>query len=185
MSGYDASLAPTYGVKQNNIVSGGQFYGTNDQKSLNKIFHSIVLGSYQQWMRDPYEILAKGRLKVSQNYTYDLTGDSYTDTGVNVAKIYQSDGTTQNNGAFYPDKYRTVSGYGSVPVEPYAGSTSTGGCDGLWQNVDITAVALRFGYCDDGLFVGPRARGWYYPAAHADWHIGAAILLQPPVGVAA
>ena len=45
-SGYDQSLTPTMGVKQNAVVGGGQFYATTDQKSLNKIFHSIVLGSY-------------------------------------------------------------------------------------------------------------------------------------------
>mgnify|MGYP007025191532 CR=1 FL=1 len=56
-AGYDASQSPTYGVKQNAVVGGGQFYGTDDQHSLNKIFHSIVLGSYQQWMRDPYEVV--------------------------------------------------------------------------------------------------------------------------------
>lgn len=33
-SGYDASLAPTNGVKQNAVVGGGQFYGTKDAKSL-------------------------------------------------------------------------------------------------------------------------------------------------------
>ena len=44
-SGYDESLKPTYGVKQNAVVKGGQFYGTSDGKSLNKILHSIVLGS--------------------------------------------------------------------------------------------------------------------------------------------
>ena len=73
-SGYDASLAPTNGVKQNAVVGGGQFYGTKDAKSLNKIFHSIVLGTYQQWMRDPYTLLVNGRYKVSKNYTYDVTG---------------------------------------------------------------------------------------------------------------
>lgn len=80
-SGYDASLAPTNGVKQNAVVGGGQFYGTKDAKSLNKIFHSIVLGTYQQWMRDPYTLLVNGRYKVSKNYTYDVTGAKYQDTG--------------------------------------------------------------------------------------------------------
>ena len=81
-SGYDASLTPTMGVKQNAVVGGGQFFGTSDGKSLNKIFHSIVLGSYQQWMRDPYMLLVNGRYKVSKNYKYDLTGATYTDTGI-------------------------------------------------------------------------------------------------------
>ena len=86
-SGYDASLAPTNGVKQNAVVGGGQFYGTKDAKSLNKIFHSIVLGTYQQWMRDPYTLLVNGRYKVSKNYTYDLTGAKYQDAGISLPKM--------------------------------------------------------------------------------------------------
>lgn len=182
MNGYDASLAPTYGVKQNNVVGGGQFYGTDDGKSLNKIFHSIVLGSYQQWMRDPYEIVVNGRVRVSKNYAYDVTGASYADTGITAAN------RPGGNGWDYPHRYQTVAGYGAVPVAPYNGSTSTGGCDGLYRHekqATITAVALRFGNCDDGRIGGPRARNWNDVAGHAYWSLGAAILLQPPVGVAA
>ena len=182
MSGYDASLSPTYGVKQNNVVGGGQFYGTSDGKSLNKIFHSIVLGSYNQWMRDPYEVVVNGRVRVSKNYAYDVTGASYADTGITAAN------RPGGNGWGYPHKYQTVAGYGAVPVAPYSGSTSTGGCDGLYRHENqsgITAVALRFGHCRDGRTAGPRARDWDYGAGYAFWHVGAAILLQPPVGVAA
>ena len=182
MSGYDASLAPTYGAKQNNIVGGGQFYGTSDGKSLNKIFHSIVLGSYNQWMRDPYEVVVNGRVRVSKNYAYDVTGASYADTGITAAN------RPGGNGWDYPHKYQTVAGYGAVPVAPYSGSTSTGSCDGLYRHENqsgITAVALRFGNCNHGRNGGPRARRWRSVAGHANWDLGAAILLQPPVGVAA
>lgn len=182
MSGYDASLSPTYGVKQNNVVGGGQFYGTSDGKSLNKIFHSIVLGSYNQWMRDPYEVVVNGRVRVSKNYAYDVTGASYADTGITAAN------RPGGNGWDYPHKYQTVAGYGAVPVAPYSGSTSTGGCDGLYRHENqsgITAVALRFGSCYDGRPAGPRARNWHNVAGDATWNFGAAILLQPPVGVAA
>lgn len=182
MSGYDASLSPTYGVKQNNVVGGGQFYGTSDGKSLNKIFHSIVLGSYNQWMRDPYEIVVNGRVRVSKNYAYDVTGASYADTGITAAN------RPGGNGWDYPHKYQTVAGYGAVPVAPYSGSTSTGGCDGLYRHENqsgITAVALRFGGCNYGRSDGPRARVWHNVAGNANWDLGAAILLQPPVGVAA
>lgn len=184
MSGYDASLAPTNGVKQNAVIGGGQFYGTSDGKSLNKILHSIVLGSWQQWMRDPYTLLVNGRFKVSKNYAYDLTGATYHDTGISLPKALKDDGT-QNTGIFYPHKYQTVPGFGVVPVHPCKGSTSTGGCDGLWQNVEITAVALRFGLCGDGADDGLRSLTVNNTATNASWYIGAAILLLPPVGVAA
>ena len=184
MSGYDTSLAPTNGVKQNAVVGGGQFYGTSDGKSLNKILHSIVLGTWQQWMRDPYTLLVNGRYKVSKNYAYDLTGATYHDTGISLPKILKEDGS-QNTGIFYPHKYQTVPGFGAVPVHPCKGSTSTGGCDGLWQNCDITAVALRFGTCGTGTSDGLRSLSVHYTATSATWYIGAAILLLPPVGVAA
>ncbi|MBS6721382.1 MAG: hypothetical protein KH268_00020 [Clostridiales bacterium] len=68
---------------------------------------------------------------------------------------------------------------------PYNGSTSTGGCDGFWQNVDITAVARRFGDCGNGTNDGLRDVTAGGSATSADWSIGVAILLLPPVGVAA
>lgn len=186
-SGYDASQAPTYGVKQNAVVGGGQFYGTDDGKSLNKIFHSIVLGSYQQWMRDPYEVVVNGRVKVSKNYTYDPTGAAYTDTGINVPNNMTWD--SNHNALDYPAEYRTVPGYGAIPAgEMKGGSTATGGCDGLWRKdptQTFTGVALRFGRCGHGLATGPRARHWNNDAGFAYWDVSAADLLLPPVGVAA
>ena len=180
-NGYDASQTPTMGVKQNAVVGGGQFYGTDDGKSLNKIFHSIVLGSYQQYMRDPYELVVNGRVKVSKNYTYDLTGATYSDTGINVPN---GPGRWE-----YPLRYQTVPGYGSVPaIEFDGGSTGTGSCDGLYRNTSqatMTAVALRFGSCNDGLLTGPRNRNWDCVAGFSYWGISAADLLLPPVGVAA
>ena len=187
MSGYDVSLEPTYGVLKNAVVKGGQFYGTGDGKSLNKIFHSVVLGSWQQWMRDPYEVVVNGRVKVSTNYKYDVTGASYLDTGIQVPNNQTWDGS--HNALAYPSYYRTVPGYGAIPaLEMKGGSTATGGCDGLWRKDPtqvFTAVARRFGHCDYGAVGGPRARSWCYAATDAYWGVGAAILLLPPVGVAA
>lgn len=185
-AGYDASQSPTYGVKQNAIVGGGQFYGTDDQHSLNKIFHSIVLGSYQQWMRDPYEVVVNGRVKVSKNYTYDPTGAAYTDTGIAVPDNKTWD--TNHNALDYPAHFRTVPGYGSIPALGMdGGSSATGGCDGLWRKdpkQTFTGVCLRFGSCSLGLHCGLRARSWDGAATDAYWSLGAADLLLPPVGVA-
>lgn len=180
-SGYDASLAPTYGVKQNAVVGGGQFYGTSDGKSLNKIFHSIVLGSYNQWMRDPYVVCVNGKVKVSKNYNYDLTGAAYEDAGITHGKINDN----AAYGPVYAHIFRTIGGFGALPAAPYKGSTALGGCDGMWVNTGITAVARRFGSCVNGLSAGPRALILDLTAGRAYWTIGAAILLLPPVGVAA
>ena len=180
-SGYDASLAPTYGVKQNAVVGGGQFYGTSDGKSLNKIFHSIVLGSYNQWMRDPYVVCVNGKVKVSKNYNYDLTGAAYEDAGITHGKINDN----AAYGPVYAHIFRTIGGFGALPAAPYKGSTALGGCDGMWVNTGITAGALRFGSCNDGLAAGPRALDLSITAGSAYWACGAAILRLPPVGVAA
>lgn len=175
--GHDASQEPTYGVKRNAVVNGGQFYGTNDNTSLNKIFHSIVLGSYNQWLRDPYVICVNGELKVSKNYTYDISGASYETTGIK----YLIDDTNWH----YPSRYVSVAGFGSVPEMPFKGSTKLGGCDGIIVSETITALSLLFGSCHYGFATGPRARFLSYTAGTAYWGVGAAILLLPPVGIGA
>lgn len=179
MNGYDASLTPTMGVKQNAVIGGGQFYGTNDGKSLNKIFHSIVLGSWQQWQRDPYTICVNGKLKVSKTYSYALDASGYANTGID----YTSVGDTNWH---YPHRYRSIPGFGSAPSEPpYNGSSVLGGCDGFIVNAEITAVGQRFGYCDYGGRDGLRALNLNYSATIASWLTGASVLLLPPAGVAA
>ena len=175
-SGYVNDATQNYGVLANAVVGGGQFYGTSDGTSLNKILHSIVLGTYQQWMRDPYTICVSGALKVSKNYAYDLGASGYSDTGVKYQSV----------SGVYPHKYRVVPGFGAVPSDkPYSGSTALGGCDGFWANPDITTVAIRFGACSTGLVDGVRALGLDNAATNANWSIGSAVLLLPPVGVAA
>ena len=173
MSGYDSSASPTYGVKANAVVGGGQFYGSSDGTSLNKILHSIVLGTYQQWMRDPYEIVVNGAVKVSKDYTYDVTGATYEDTGVR-----SPDGKA---GWHYPTIYLPADGYGSIPdLSSTEGSTSTGPCDGTYPNntqSSVTAVLLRFGVCGGGALGGLRARNWSRVATYATWDIGFAVFL--------
>ena len=173
MSGYE-DVSPYYGVKANAVVGGGQFYGSSDGASLNKILHSIVLGSYQQWMRDPYEVVVNGAVKVSKNYTYDPTGATYTDTGIRVPD--------SRGGAWrFPLIYLPVKEYGSIPDQSSPeGSTATGVCDGTYNSPSqssMVAVLLRFGDCYTGALDGLRARNWYISAAAARWNIGFAVFL--------
>ena len=68
------------------------------------------------------------------------------------------------------------------------GSTSTGGCDGLWRKDPKQAfvgVCQRFGSCTLWAGDGARARDWVDDAGLAWWSFGASVLLDPPVGVAA
>lgn len=173
MSGYNSSDTTNYGMKENAVVGGGQFYGTNDGKSLNKIFHSVVLGSWQQWQRDPYTMLFDGRLKYSQRYIYDLSGEKLIDSGI----VYKS----ALGGAWkYPHRYVTLKGFGTVPdLGPYSGSQTTGGSDGWYYYASGTRVALRFAVCGHGRTGGPRCLRLDCDASSAYWSFGASALLLP------
>ena len=177
-SGYNSSDT-NYGMKANQVVGGGQFYGTVDGRSVNKILHSMVLGTYNQWQRDPYEIVKNGRVYVSTNYNYALDASGYEDSGINIPDLTAS--------WKYPNIYVSVPKYGPVPVPPYNGSTTTGGCDGCYTTTqsNLVAVCLRFGHCNYALTAGPRARTWDYAATDTNWTLGASLLLLPPVGAAA
>lgn len=176
MSGYNAS-DPHYGVKANAVVQGGQFYGNFTGTSLNKIFHSVVLGTYQQYQRDPYTLLVDGIQKVSKNYAYDLTGASYAVTGIKF--------DSSSSGWEYPNVFRTIPGFGSEGARPCLGTDHTGGCDGLYVNASGVRVGLRFGSCSSGRNAGLRCLFLNNAASDANWAVGASVLLLPPVGVAA
>lgn len=175
-SGYDSSSPPYYGVLPNAVVPGGKFYGTTDRKSLNKILHSIVIGSYSQYQRDPYLLCVNGYYKVSTDYTYDLTGNAYVDT-----KIYVGDVATSR--WVYPSVVKLVEGFGSLPVPSYDSSSSTGYCDGIYIPADnaFTVVALRFGYCLAGSTAGPSCLALHTSAGYAYLGVSASVLLRPPV----
>ena len=106
------------------------------------------------------------------------TGASYSDTGIEYDEV-------NDISWHYPHRFQTIPGFGAIGVYPFKGSTSTGGCDGIIVNKGIVAIALRFGTCLNGLLDGPRALVLNNTATSANWYIGAAILLLPPVGIAA
>ena len=157
-----------YGTQINTVIGGGQFYGSNDNQSFNKIFHSCVMGSYMLWQRDPYMLLINGRIKVSPDYTYDLTGAAYLDTGVDLAA---------NN---YYATTQVIKDFGAVPTDEVVCTSATGYCDHTWVNAAITAVSLRFGHCDNGANDGLWARPLGGVAANAGWDNGASKLLPAP-----
>lgn len=181
MSGY-VNTSPYYGVKANAVVGGGQFYGTNSGNYLNKIFHSVVLGSWQQWQRDPYTLVYDGKVLVSPNYEYDLTAATYKDMGITIANAATA-------GWYYPHKYKVIPDYGSFPYgPPFKGSQTTGGCSGMYIIADqstFSAVLQRFGHCGSGRYAGPRCVALSTAAAIAYWSLGSSVLLLPPAGVAA
>ena len=180
MSGYDATDEQHHGTLENAVVGGGQFYGTSTGTALNKVFHSLVLATQNVYLRDPYEIIVNGHVKVSKYYEYDLSGAAYLDTGVRIP----NDGSAASDGWKYPSVYKAVPEWGGVPIVPGSGSTALGGCDGVYESANqatITAVSRRFGACAYGAYGGPRARAWSNAAGSADWNYGCAPVLFHPV----
>lgn len=163
-----------YGTQINTVIGGGQFYGSNDNKSFNKIFHSCVMGSYMLWQRDPYMLLINGRIKVSPDYTYDLTGAAYLDTGVDFKP-----GDTSYH--YYPT-FRVAKDFGAIPCTDMkdVSTSATGYCDATWGNAEGVRVSLRFGNGDHGAAGGLFARALLDVAAHAWWSCGASKLLPAP-----
>lgn len=163
-----------YGTQINTVIGGGQFYGSDDKASFNKIFHSCVVGSYMLWQRDPYMLLIDGRIKVSKDYTYDLTGAAYLDTGVDFKP-----GDT--NCHYYPT-YRVIKDFGAIPCADMkdVSTSATGYCDGTWANAEGVRVSLRFGHCNHGLACGLWPRALHNVAADAGWAYGASKLLPAP-----
>jgi hypothetical protein len=158
----------------NQVVGGGQFYGTSTGTSRNKIFHSMVLGTYNQYQRDPYTQTSSGALYVTDRYMYTETATKLTKTGYNYRTSAQG---------VYPTIYQLQDGYGAYPVSPYKGSSALGACDYLDVSNGGMYVGQRFGGCYDGLDDGPRCLYLGNAASGADWDIGASDLLLPPVGV--
>lgn len=168
-SNYVEDKEQKHGTKINTIIGGGQFYGSSDAKSFNKVFHSCVLGSQMVWQRDPYAVMVNGVIKVSPDYKYDLSGATYIDTGVTLPA---------NN---YYATTEVVPGYGAVPRAEITCSTATGYCDHTWVNPAITAVSLRLAHCGNGLGGGLYARAFNNVATSAWWIYGASLLQPQPV----
>lgn len=163
---YNAS-ATNYGMPDNSVVGGGQFYGSNDGKQLNKVLHSIVLGSQCTWVRDPYTLVLKGTFFVSPNYKYDITGKTYINTGIKI----------QDMG--YRTKSTVVPGFGAVPTMA-GGTSSTGNCDHVWVDRAVNACCLRFACCYNGVPGGLWCLLAHTAASVAWWSYGCAPLLLPP-----
>lgn len=170
------SSASATGVKNNAVVGGGRFYGTSDKKSLNKLFHSIALGSYQQLTRDPYMITIGGRMYLSDKYIYNLSGAGYEDTGLTV---------TSNSAWTYAKKTKKTARNGSIPDPASKDATSaTGLCDGQYYNTSGTRVAHRLGGTNYDLLDGPAYVYLNYEASNAYWSCGVGCALLPSANYA-
>lgn len=138
--GYGNAM-PSGGWLPNQIIGGGQFYGTwVDGGGYNKVFHSVIPITCQQQARDPYTLLFNGRLKVSPYYYYDITDESgyLVDTGIDYTSVNQ----------IYPSKMAYIPNYGAILAPGTSdGSASLGYCDALYVKADINGATLtKFGH---------------------------------------
>jgi hypothetical protein len=180
-AGHGRCNAGSQAVINNAVVANGNvpgWKGTSDKKTMNKYFHSQLLGSYQQWTRDPYLITISGKMYASPYYEYDLTGSKYVNTGITLAT--SSAWTYASHLISMGDEK-----LGSINKQENTGSTSTGLCDGgPYGNTSGTRIAIRLGDCSGDLIDGPASVYLGNEASYAYWHIGVGVLLLPPVGYA-
>ena len=176
-AGHGRCNAGSQKVTNNAVVANGNvpgWKGTATKTTMNKYFHSQVLGSYQQWLRDPYTITIEGREKMSAYYEYDLTGAKYIDTGITLATITSWQYASHLISCGSPL-------LGSQLKQENTGSTSTGLCDGgPYGNNAGTRVAIRLGSCSRDLVAGPATLYLSYEASYARWDVGVGLLLLPP-----
>lgn len=167
-------------VSKNMIVNNGAvpgWKGTSDKKTINKYFHSQVLGTYQQWIRDPYTLTIEGRLKMSDRYIYDLTGNKLIDTGISCPMHTN----------FVVPSHLIKAGdnkLGSVPKPENTGTTSTGLCDGIYTTNYGKRAGLWLGSQGSNLIDGPAALYLYSDPSSSFWLYSVAAVLLPPTGYA-
>lgn len=162
-----------YNILPNAVVGGGQWYGSEDCQSLNKIFHSIVLGTYQCYQRDPYLLLVDGEYQVSTNYSYDVTGESYIHTGIYPELPAESE-WVMSNGCSVVDEW------GSLPTEPYDATPLTAYGLMLPAQSSGVNVALRFGDWDGGSEPGVAAIDLNTPGTAQGQNLSTSVLLRAP-----
>lgn len=178
-AGYGRCNAGSQAVVANAVVANGNvrgWKGTSDQKTMNKYFHSQLLGSYQQLTRDPYTLLIGGKLYVDPYYRYALNATDKVDTGI----TWPSDSAWQ-----YPSHLQKLGDMcGSFPKHENTGTSDTGLCDGIYGSASGTRVARRLGSTNGALGVGPAYVHLDGEASLANWACGVGCALLPSAGYA-
>ena len=170
----------------NEVVNGGQFKGTSDGQSLNKIFHSIVLGSYQQGQVDTRMVITNDVLNIlSDTYTtgqYPFPANKMLKLG----KVGIETGVWKQ-----VSDHHLIKGYGLIPSTFSDGNDNDG-----WfiRTGEGLAILVRFGAntsesASENKKTGYRVLDFYSLSSqnNADTPIpdgvGASPLLMPPVGL--
>lgn len=151
----DEDISGHWGTEANPLLNS-RFCGGDNGHTYTNMFHSLVPGSGMLWQRDPYMLLVYGKLKVSPEYIFDLSGEMYLDTGCVLDK-----------GGFY-SATDVVSSFGFVPSPDKEGADSTGYCDYIYANPEVISVASRFGCSRSGKKAGLFARSMNHSGFNRD-----------------
>ena len=164
---------------KNDIVSGGQFMGTSEGNSLNKIFHSIVLGSYQLAQIDismyVNEFYEQSFLYIQKEETINASDNPNVANYVKVAKCNKD----LSNGTWVSiNTSRVKAEYGAVPAALNNDELGDGNMKVRFKN---NFMCLR-------LAPGENASFRTYDLATVQLGspidgVGASPMLMPPVGL--
>lgn len=138
-------------IPKNQVVGNGMFYGTAQlARTMNKIFHSIVLGSYIGEVCDPYAIEKNDTSANQKLWTIDdyrMTDIPNSGNYTLASRVY-----TENTIVFPTSLSLENNKIGSIPVVGGTGSSLTGLCDGYYGNSNgaNTYYATRFGSNNEG-----------------------------------
>ena len=168
ISGYVNDAGQNYGkLNTGRLDDKGQFYGTNDSASQVKVFHMEKVWG-DRWDRVAGYICDKGRIKVKMSPPYNLTASGYVDTGIDAptAEGYQK------------DSYMTR--YGRFPKTTAAASATTYLCANYYINLEIVAIPLVGGNCNNGVICSAASVGLNNPASFASWILGASLSCESP-----
>ena len=167
-TGYINDASAYCGVLQTGTLNDkGQFFGYNTTALQVKVFH--IEGWWgDQWERVVGLIMDHGKVKVKMTPPYNLTGEGYTDTGIDLSAVA--------NGYI---KTTTMREFGRIPTGT-GGSSSTYLCDYLYLLATIVAIALVGGRCDNGAHCGAAYLDLSRADSLASWALGAALSCEQP-----
>lgn len=172
-TGYSENNTTTYDI----YGTGFQGYSnrTTTRNVKGKLFHSSVLGDYKILMMDPYTLHVNGKIKVSKKYNYDLTGNTYLDSGITM---------TSASGPVYPAKLiKTPAGsiLDGSNTSIRVGSETTYECCGCCPSNSGTKIIVRFGVGGYTGTYGPSAFNANYSSSDTSntQAIGYSIMLLP------
>jgi hypothetical protein len=169
--GYVDDESVYYGMLQTGTLNDkGQFFGYNTTVEQVKVFHIEGLWG-DQWDRVVGLIVDHGKAKVKMTPPYNLTGEGYTDTGVDLSAV--ADGYI---------KTTTMREIGRIPTGT-GGSSSTYLCDSIYLNAEIVAGALVGGAGNIGSGCGAACLRLASGASSIGWSFGAALSCEQPSAV--